>query len=119
VGIEFDIFSKVRVADVFSPQKGYSKSEWKSAFNKISSKHFDFVLCSKTDTSIQCCIELNDKSHNRPHRGQRDVFLREICESCDLPFIQFGAKSSYSVQGVRETIYENLGKAVKQLGLSP
>jgi len=64
VGTDFDIFSKVRVADVFLPEKRYSNSQWQSAFNKISRKHFDFVLSSKTDTSIKCCIELNDKSHN-------------------------------------------------------
>jgi len=115
VGNDFDIFSKVRVADVFTPQKGYTRSERQSAFNKISRKHFDFVLCSKTDTSFQCCIELNDKSHNKSQRGQRDKFLQEICESNNLPLIQFAAKASYNIQELRDTIFENLRKGIKQI----
>jgi len=117
VGNDFDIFSKVRVADIFSPRKGYSKSAWQSAFNKISRKHFDFILSSKNDTSVKCCIELNDKSHNKSTRGLRDQFLQEICESTDLPFIQFATKSSYNIQTVKETIYEKLGinTNIKQL----
>jgi hypothetical protein len=43
----FLIFGKVRVADVITPDSRLSKGHWQGAFNKISAKHFDFVLCSK------------------------------------------------------------------------
>jgi hypothetical protein len=117
VGNDFDIFSKVRVADVFLPQKGYSKSEWQRAFNKISGKHFDFLLSSKNDTSVKCCIELNDKSHNSSKRGLRDQFLNEICQSNGLPLMQFAAQSSYNIQELRDAICENLGvrKNIKEI----
>jgi hypothetical protein len=45
VGEEFVIFSKVRVADILTPQAGLGQGDWQRAFNKISAKHFDFVLC--------------------------------------------------------------------------
>ena len=47
IGEQFIVFGKVRVADIITPEKGLSKSNWQSAFNKISAKHFDFVLCDK------------------------------------------------------------------------
>lgn len=46
VGDSALVFSKVRVADVLKPQKGLDRSNWQRAFNRISSKHFDFVLCN-------------------------------------------------------------------------
>ena len=58
------VFGKVRVADVLKPSKDVSRKQWQTAFNKINSKHFDFVLCDKGDLSVLCVIELNDKSHD-------------------------------------------------------
>ncbi|MDM8516386.1 DUF2726 domain-containing protein [Desulfobacterales bacterium HSG16] len=41
------VFGKVRVADVITPKKGMPRGEWQKSFNKISGKHFDFLLCNK------------------------------------------------------------------------
>ena len=68
VGENAQIFGKVRVADVIAPKKGISPSDWQKAFNKISGKHFDFLLCNKKDLSVLCAIELNDSSHNSKKR---------------------------------------------------
>jgi hypothetical protein len=45
------IFTKVRIADVLSPGKSLDRSNWQKAFNAISSKHFDFLICDPRD----CC----------------------------------------------------------------
>ena len=47
IGEQFIIFGKVRVADIITPEKVLSKSNLRTTFNKISAKHFDFVLCDK------------------------------------------------------------------------
>lgn len=57
------IFGKVRVADIIKPTACMNKSHWQTSFNKISRKHFDFVLCNNQDLSVICVIELDDKSH--------------------------------------------------------
>lgn len=46
-GDRYHILGKVRVADVVEPQKGLGQSKRQNAFNRISSKHFDFILCTK------------------------------------------------------------------------
>ncbi len=38
------LFSKVRIADVLTPRNNLNRQQWQIAFNKISAKHFDFVL---------------------------------------------------------------------------
>ena len=75
IGDEAQIFGKVRVADVIMPKKGMSRGEWQKAFNKISGKHFDFILCDKGDLSIICAVELDDSSHQSKSRKERDLFL--------------------------------------------
>lgn len=98
------IFGKVRVADVLTPQRSTVKGVWQTAFNKISAKHFDFVLCRKDDLTFLCAIELDDRSHNNAKRQLRDVFLEQACESATFPLIRFPAKSAYKVSDVREAV---------------
>lgn len=97
------VFGKVRVADVIRPDKA-ERAVWQKAFNKISAKHFDFVLCKKSDLSFICAIELDDKSHNTAKRKSRDTFLESACESAGLELIRFPAKATYSIADIRESL---------------
>ena len=105
-GEQFLVFSKVRVADVLAPAKGYSKSRWRSAFNRISAKHFDFVLCDPASLDVHCVIELNDKSHAKRSRSARDEFIRDACQSADLRLIEVPASQSYSLHELRDLLQE-------------
>ncbi|MCB8972601.1 MAG: DUF2726 domain-containing protein [Ardenticatenaceae bacterium] len=87
LGTEVQIFGMVRVADVITPAKGLSRSEWQRAFNRISAKHFDFVICDKSDLSVICVVELNDLSHQRSDRENRDQFLIAACQSANVPLV--------------------------------
>ena len=98
------IFGKVRVADIIKPISGLPRNKWQVLFNKISSKHFDFVICDENDLSVLCVIELDDKSHNSKSRQKRDAFLKSACESADLQLIQIPAKSAYNIDEIRQTL---------------
>lgn len=100
----YEIHSKVRVADVLEPSQSGDRSSWQKAFNKISAKHFDFVLCNPDSLSVEAVVELNDSSHKRSKRAQRDEFLKSICKSAGLHLLFFGAKSSYSVTDLRDAL---------------
>ncbi|MAT98255.1 MAG: hypothetical protein CL608_14015 [Anaerolineaceae bacterium] len=104
VGKDVQIFGKVRVADVIVPKKGMSKSEWHRAFNKISAKHFDFVLCNNQDLSVICVVELNDATHQKQARQKRDMFLVAACRSASVPLIQIPVKSSYNIDELRKLL---------------
>jgi hypothetical protein len=52
IGDEYRVFGKVRVADVVSVKSMSNRNVWQQAFNRISAKHFDFVLCRKDDLTI-------------------------------------------------------------------
>jgi len=104
IGDNYRVFGKVRVADVLTPQRGMTRRNWQIAFNKISAKHFDYVLCRKTDLSVIAVIELDDKSHNSKRARARDLFLAKACVSADLTLIRFPVKASYQVQAIRDRI---------------
>ena len=107
---KYQIFGKVRVADVITPKEGISRSKWQTAFNKISRKHFDYILCDKNDLSVICAIELNDSSHNAKKRKERDAFLERSCKSANLPLLQFTARARYNVADVQSTLETFLAK---------
>jgi len=104
VGDKARIFGKVRVADVIAPKKGMSRSDWQKAFNKISAKHFDFLLCAKDDLTILCAIELNDSSHNSKQRKDRDIFLEGACRSAKIPLVQIKAQAAYNIDEIVQSI---------------
>ena len=113
VGDNAYIVVKVRVADLLMPQKGMTRSNWQKAFNSISSKHIDFVICDKTSFKPLCAIELNDKSHQRKSRTVRDEFISKAFASARVPLEFIIARRAYSVERIREQLEPYLGAALK------
>lgn len=103
-GDAYRIFSKVRVADVVGVKKGTDRRIWQSAFNRISSKHFDFVLVKPDNFSVVAAIEIDDKSHKKTDRMDRDDFIDNVCQAADLKLIRFEARSGYSTNEIRQQI---------------
>lgn len=106
---EYLILGKVRVADIMAVKPTKNRALRQKSFNRISSKHFDFVLCDKNDFSVQCVIELDDKSHQKNKRQQRDQFLGELSRAVQLPLVRFAVKGSYAVSQVRDSLVNALG----------
>ena len=102
---KYRVFGKVRVADIIAPTKGMDRKDWQIAFNKISSKHFDYVLCSKDKLDVIAVIELDDKSHETKKVKDRDSLLQNACSSANLILIRFQAKSGYQVTSIREQVH--------------
>ncbi len=71
------ICPKVRLADLVNVKSGYSKSTWQKKFNRICSKHVDFVLCDP-DLHVKLIVELDDRSHERQDRIERDSFVDAV-----------------------------------------
>jgi len=103
VGSQYTVFAKVRLADVVKVVDARDKSAWWRAFNKISAKHLDFVVCDSSSSAIVCCIELDDVSYGRDDRKTRDQFLeRTLAQAC-VPLLRVPARRSYVPQQIRES----------------
>jgi hypothetical protein len=88
------IFAKVRVADVLLPKNCKDKSRWRSAFNKVACKHFDYVVCDER-LNILFAIELDDKSHNRKDRVKRDIFINSAAKGAGFKLYRIPLQKDY------------------------
>lgn len=100
---EYRIFGKVRIADVLKPQQHLQGRAWHEAFGKICAKHLDYVICRSDDLEIVCAVELNDRSHLKPDRMERDRFVRTIFRSSKIKLIEVEARRTYDISELKKT----------------
>lgn len=75
-----NVLMKIRLADLVKVSDNVPKSEFYKYFNKISAKHIDFALID--ETKVIALIELDDSTHNRRDRIERDNFVNETVIKC-------------------------------------
>lgn len=88
---KLEIQCKVRLADIFYTPYGTNVMH----FNRITGKHVDFLLCDTQTMKPVLAIELDDSSHDRPDRKQRDNFVDEVFKVAELPLLHVQAKRAY------------------------
>jgi hypothetical protein len=98
---EYRVFGKVRIADVAQPKPGLGRGARQGALNRVSGKHFDFVVCRSSDLAVVCAVELDDRSHGSARAQRRDAFVATVCRVIGLPLLQVPAKAGYSPIDVR------------------
>lgn len=102
VGDRFVIFGKIRIADLLKVKKGTRKRmSWQ---NKINCKHIDFVLCDPESLETQVAIELDDKSHQREDRIQRDQFVNQAFEDSQFPILRIKTQDQYDLKKIDQAI---------------
>ncbi|HEY8600106.1 MAG TPA: DUF2726 domain-containing protein [Thermomicrobiales bacterium] len=103
VAAEYLIFPKVRLADlVFPPRQEGQFGAWQ----RINRKHVDFVLCDPRTLRPRAAIELDDRSHRRPDRLERDAFVERVFGDAALPLIRIPAQRTYHRQTIAALITE-------------
>jgi len=96
------ILGKVCVGDVITPKRSLSRSERVAYLEKISSRRFDFVLCSKKDLSVLCAIDLIDTSKESEAQTERKEFLEQVCLASDIPLLQITARTQYNFSRIEK-----------------
>ncbi|MAE66735.1 MAG: hypothetical protein CMJ18_20905 [Phycisphaeraceae bacterium] len=106
-GGRFHVFAMVRLADLVYIPRGTERRQ--SYFNRIRSKHVDFVLCELESIRPMLAIELDDASHSRRDRKERDVFVEEALRVAGLPLLRIPVRRDYSPHGLERQIRESMG----------
>lgn len=70
------VLCKIRLADLIEPEPNKNQKEWYAAFNRIKSKHIDFAIATD-DMKVIALIELQDGTHQKSDRKERDEFLND------------------------------------------
>lgn len=101
------ILAKVRLADVFKIEA--QGKDWWRAFGRVSNKHVDIVLVNPSTWAPELVIELDDSSHRRPQRRERDALVNRICEAGRLPLLRVSVRRRWNVRELAEEIERRLG----------
>lgn len=83
--MNLQVCPKVRLLDIIEPRSG--SNNYMALIGKIQSKHVDFVICDQ-NLYIKAILELDDNSHNRADRQERDHFVDEILSSVGYKVIR-------------------------------
>ena len=103
---QLHVFPKVRLMDLVYLPKG--TENWQRHKNRVISKHVDFVLCDRQNIAPVLVIELDDASHEREDRRERDTFLDKALATASLPILHVAAKRSYAPKELAELIQQKL-----------
>lgn len=112
VGDHLVILTKVSLADIFFVSRPH---ENRGAINKIDRKHVDFLICNPQTLKPLFGIELDDSSHQRPDRIERDEFVDGVFDAANLPLVHLPVKQAYSTTELgevfRKVLKQNQGQA--------
>ncbi len=98
------ISCKVRLADIIT----CSERDWRRGHaNRIAQKHADFVISWADSSRIVAAIELDDQSHSRPERQQRDLFINELFCQLGICLIRIPASWAYERETVAEVLHRS------------
>lgn len=79
------------------------KSNDYKSFNKISRKSIDFVVAEQ-NLKIVYCIELDDYTHNKQSRIQRDNFVNEIFKQANIKLYHIPVKQYYNKDEIKKAL---------------
>jgi very-short-patch-repair endonuclease len=95
IGDRLVICPQVSLAALFYVPRSESFQTYQ---NKIDRKRVDFLLCDPKTLKPVFAIELDDSSHERPDRQERDAFVEEVFEAAELPLVRVPAQQTYNTQ---------------------
>lgn len=109
VGQEYRIFAQVHLPTLLDNK--VNGQNWRAALAHINRKSVDFVLCDKAYISPKLAIELDDKTHERPERQERDREVERILREAGVPLLRLENKGRFNpselAQQVRDAVIKS------------
>lgn len=110
VGERYFVFPQVHLSALLDHRvKG---QDWRIAFRHINGKSVDFVLCDKVTLQPVYALELDDFTHSRHDRAERDAEVERIFREVQLPLVRFKNLNVSS-----DEIIQALSNARAQIGV--
>lgn len=87
-----------------------------TAFNKISQKHVDFLICRQGDWMPMLAIELDDPSHERAAVKQRDMLVNAIFAQVSIPLVRIHVSEVQMLEALVEKLSQAWTHRLQVLG---
>ncbi len=105
--LDYIVFAQVSLYNIISMQENLDYSTHIKYFNKIASKSIDFVLVDKK-CRIKLCIELDDNSHKKKNRIERDNFINELFKELEIDLLRYPVYNVYYKDTLKRKIQESI-----------
>lgn len=98
---KYYIVPQVQLSKIVEVEKG----NWHKGYeNKINLKSVDFVLFDPVYFTPQIVIELDDSSHLRSDRQERDGFVNLVMKKVNIKMVHIKNSANYSLQELKMSL---------------
>lgn len=117
LGVEYYVFPQVHLSTILDHKiKGQN---WKAAFSYINQKSVDYVVCNRQYRRPILGIELDDWSHDRDVRKQRDVNVDHIFKESGIPLLRIRDVRGMTPMDIKAKLDEYLPKTNNDTEVRP
>ncbi|MBQ2620357.1 MAG: DUF2726 domain-containing protein [Thermoguttaceae bacterium] len=102
-GLDVIVWPQVNVSSIIE-SVGKDSQQRMKAFNRICRKSVDYVIVNKRTRETLVCIELDDYTHNRNSRKERDNFINSIFNNVGIPLLRIRAEQNYDFNEIVSTV---------------
>jgi hypothetical protein len=75
----------------------------------------DFLICEPISMKPRCAIELDDNSHHRSDREERDDFVDSVFIAANLPLLRIPTRNGYNTAELGALIKQTLQNGISGL----
>lgn len=103
---KYYIFPQVSLGNLITVEKG--TVSYQAFHNKVDRKSDDFVLFERSTISPVLAVELDDASHDRDDRQERDAFVDQVLAKAGLPLLHVRAQAAYDPKQVAASMASSI-----------
>ena len=108
VGGQYYVFPQVHLPNILDHK--IIRQNWRGALSHIDRKSVDFVICDKAYIKPRLAIELDDRTHEREGRIERDGEVERILNEAGMPFLRFMNNGRFDKEEIKNLILEKLSE---------
>ena len=110
IGSDYDVYPQMKLDKIFKVEYQKIYKYYLGWLRKINQKSVDFLVVKRDTQSPIFAIELDDSSHEKEDRRERDKFVEEIFRRNNFPLIRFNP-GQYKIEELKIVLekYLNLG----------
>jgi very-short-patch-repair endonuclease len=101
------IFAHVRLANLVQVKASARRD--KSHWWRIQAKCLDFVLVDAATFAPRLVVELDDSSHDRADRRDRDAFVDDVLAAAGIPILHVRWQRHYDARALADQLASRLG----------
>jgi very-short-patch-repair endonuclease len=110
MGEDYYFFPQVHLDSIIFP-KGFRNDRF-YAFRHINQKSVDFVACDKEQLRPLFALELDDKTHDRPERIERDKEVERILQGAGIRLIRIHNRGHINPKELVQIIQQSIVKPI-------